>query len=122
MIRGYFQICAVVLIALISTNCYGQTLQNMGNSGAVSLKKITQSGGTIIYKVQSNNYPARFFSQTDIDDYGYRVNKRNCSDSDILVTLRTKGNFRYDFYGSDDVKAGSFYTTHDICKQHHGAR
>ena len=85
--------------------------------GGVTVKMIRETDSATIYKVQSLNYPGHLFTENDVQDLAYRVNRRNCNDDDVraMMELLHKG-FQYDVYGSDNVYVGTFHTTQSICR------
>ena len=105
----------------VSVSSYAQTFRN-DSYGGVQITLVSARSDRNIYRVQSNQFPSHLFSQVDVDDYAFRVNRRNCSDPDVMYTLRSGVVFQYDFYGSDGVKVRSFYTTANVCRLQQGAR
>ncbi len=111
----------VLLFLLSSPYCIAESSAIVADGGVITTI-ISTSENSTGYKVKSKQFPANLFSKIDLDDYSYRVNRRNCNDDDILLLLRHKQVFRYDFFGSDDVKVGTFYTTYALCKDIYGRR
>lgn len=103
------------LIMIAPAFSYAQSMKNTAYGGIESTI-VSKSNDRTIYRAQSNQFPSHIFSKEDLDDYAYRLNRRNCSDIDILTIMKSGHVFQYDFYGSDKAKVGSFYTTYDICK------
>lgn len=111
----------VFICLLASPYCIAES-RAAGADGGVVTTIISTTENSTVYKVKSKQFAANLFSKIDLDDYSSRVNQRNCSDDDVLFSLRHKQVFRYDFFGSDDVKVGTFYTTYAICKENYGRR
>jgi hypothetical protein len=111
-----------LLFLLLSPYCIAESNTISSADGGVTTTIISTSETATVYKVKSKLFPANLFSKVDLDDYSYRVSRRNCNDEDILFILKHKQVFRYDFFGSDDVKVGTFYTTYALCKDTYGRR
>ena len=111
-----------LLFLLLSPYSIAESNTISSADGGVTTTIISTSETATVYKVKSKLFPANLFSKVDLDDYSYRVSRRNCNDEDILFMLKHKQVFRYDFFGSDDVKVGTFYTTYALCKDTYGRR
>ena len=75
-------------------------------------------GKTANFDIRSNNFKGSQFSASDIDDYAYRVGKRSCLDPDLAEARKIGMMWRYDFYGADGVKAGSFTISGESCRRY----
>lgn len=78
------------------------------NSGGVNVTFSENKGLLQIYEVRSNNYPSKYFSKDDLEDYAGRVAKRNCFDTDMVKAYKIGIKSIYKFYGSDGNLVGTF--------------
>lgn len=106
---------AMVLVGLLMTqHSAAQTFTNQGYGG-VTASIVKKEPHKTTYRLQSNAFAAHLFAKSDLDDYAYRVNRRNCTDSDVAQTFRSGHIFQYDFFGSDGVHVGSFISSARVC-------
>ena len=96
--------------------CMDKGLQVVEGGVTVTDRGIVKK--TANYDVRSNNFKGSQFSAADIDDYAYRVGKRNCLDPDLAEARKMGMMWHYDFYGADRVKAGSFTISAESCRRY----
>lgn len=109
-----YGVIAICLVAANSSCVLAQSYKS-NNYGGVETTVVSKYQDRTVYRVQSNDYPGNSFSRSDLDNYSYRVNRRNCTDPDIMFMMRKGHVFQYDFFGSDNIKVGTFYCSASVC-------
>lgn len=85
--------------------------------GGVTVTDRGVVGKTANYDVRSMSFNGSQFSKADIDNYAYKVGKKNCLDPDLMEARKIGMVWHYDFYGADKVKAGSFTISPEYCRR-----
>lgn len=81
------------------------------------LTKIEVDGAFTNYYLTMVNYPASKLNHVFLSKSQEVIGRKNCSDSDIVVTFENGYAMRYIVFGADNKQVGSFVLSKQYCQR-----